>query len=144
MNYHPSFVSKCISKTRLIVLIVLYITIFIFYIFIFFIYFLTFNISIFFSIKFKGNNFQCQIYIDVVLSTEISKIAASVKGRCDFSNMGWISTRLTELKLFQDYMANFSPGWVQTGGKSQPGLKRSSLKMELFRFFEEFILPAGF
>ena len=27
---------------------------------------------------------------------------------------------------------------VQTGAKSQPGLKRSSSKMELFRFFEEF------
>jgi hypothetical protein len=40
---------------------------------------------------------------------------------------------LTELKSFHGDMANFSPG-----GKSQPGLKRSSFKMELFRFFEEF------
>ena len=45
---------------------------------------------------------------------------------------GWISTRLTKLKLFHDYKTNFSPGWVrisvQTEVKSQPGLKRSSLK----------------
>jgi hypothetical protein len=44
---------------------------------------------------------------------------------------GWISTQLTELKLFHDYMAKFSSGWVrisiQTGVKSQPGPKRWSL-----------------
>ena len=61
---------------------------------------------------------------------------------CGVSSPGWISTWLTELKLFHDYMANFSPGWVrisvQSEVKSQPGLKRSSLKMKLrLRFFEE-------
>jgi hypothetical protein len=55
-------------------------------------------------------------------------------------NMGSFSARFelvnpfTELKLFHDYMANLSPGKVrisvQTGVKSQPGLKRPSLKMK--------------
>jgi hypothetical protein len=61
---------------------------------------------------------------------------------CGVSSPGWISTWLIELKLFHDYMANFSPGWVsisvQSEVKSQPGLKRSSLKMKLrFHFVEK-------
>ena len=58
-------------------------------------------------------------------------------------NPGWISTRLTKLKFVSRLHGKFQPGMsyrmsVQTGAKSQPGLKRSSSKMELFRFFEEF------